>query len=651
MTASPSNGEMEERAALFSEAARRYSGLGWTLVRLDGKRPKVGAWQKTPYDKPEHAAGKWAEYGKRWNLGIHLGASSLEVVEPDTAEARTRLLQLCEDRLPVTPTVRSGGKSYHLYFRANGAQAAMRDGLELRAGMQQVVAPPSVHPDTGRPYYWVEGRAPWEVPLADVPAEVLAYFSEERAKVKAGPIGEEIRKPGRHRALLSIAGSMRRRALGFDEIAAALRETNRLRCKPPLPDEEVVELVADVVRRYEPAPLDTARERLEAEANRLFAGTGEGEGERVKRERRQTAPLITSLVEFLGGDEDDAAWLVDHLAARGALVLVAGLPKVGKSTFVYGLLGALTSPADCFVGLPAGSTWALLMTEEPPATVEEKVDRFGVDDERVFVISKRRMGVGRSWPKIVAAAATFCRAHPEVGVCVVDTWDKFVGLSAKRSEADTGVIVESIEPLYELLGLGVCVILITHQRKEEGEHGLRVRGGTALTGSADVIVEVERASQSARLSKQARVLKIVSRFAGAPDEVAVELEGDSWRSLGTVKAAQKRGRREHAVSWLGVEPATFEDILARADGPSKNTVRRRLDELVRDGLAERFGEGVKGDPWRWQLSDNGAAFVQATKRAGTNPPENGSTKPNYSSLPTGGYTPPARGTNPPEVHE
>ena len=191
---------------------------------------------------------------------------------------------------------------------------------------------------------------------------------------------------------------------------------------------------------------------------------------------------------------------------------------------MYGLLGALTSDADRFVGLPAGSTWALLMTEEPPATVEEKVDRFGIDDERVFVISRRKMGAGRTWPKTVAAVVAFCRAHPEVGVVVVDTWDKFVGLSASRSEADTGVIIETIEPLWELLGLGVCVILITHQRKQEGEHGLRVRGGTALTGSVDVIVEVERPTQSAGLSSTARVVKIVSRFAGAPDEIAVELD-------------------------------------------------------------------------------------------------------------------------------
>jgi Bifunctional DNA primase/polymerase, N-terminal/AAA domain/Primase C terminal 1 (PriCT-1) len=642
----PSSGEAEERAAPFVRAARRYSELDWTLLHLDGKRPKAKAWEKTTYDAPELAAGKWSEWGKRWNMGVLLGASGLEVVEPDTPQALETLLELCGGELPRTPTVQSGGKSVHLYFRANGPVNAARDGLELRGDRQQCVLPPSVHPETGRAYVWRDGLAPWEVELGDVPWAVIEYIGAKSTKQKAPPVPDMIPVGSRHRELLSIAGTMRRRGLGFDEIAAALKATNE-RCEVPLPAEEVVELAADVVRRYEPAPPDPARQRLEAEADRLFAAAVEVMP--VKRERRQTAPLIVSLVEFLGGDEDDAAWLVDHLAARGALVLVAGLPKVGKSTFVYGLLGALTSPADRFVGLPAGSTWALLMTEEPPATVEEKVDRFGVDDEHVYVISKRRMGASRSWPKIVEAAVAFCRAHPEVGVCVIDTWDKFVGLTAKRSETDTGVIVESVEPLYELLGLGVCVILITHQRKEHGEFGLRVRGGTALTGSADVIVEVERASESAGLSKQSRVLKIVSRFAGAPDEIAVELAEDEWRSLGTVKGAQRRARREETLGLLSGEPATREQLVQAAAGKlSDRTLRRRLDELVRQGLVERVGEGTKGDPYRWRLTEAGQIWVATANQGCHESAENGSTMRDYSWHAAGGPVPPGVATNSPE---
>jgi hypothetical protein len=156
----------------------------------------------------------------------------------------------------------------------------------------------------------------------------------------------------------------------------------------------------------------------------------------------------------------------------------------------------------------------------------------------------------------------------------------------------------------------VCVILITHQRKAEGEYGLRVRGGTALTGSVDVIVEVERPSQSVGLSGQARLVKIVSRFAGAPDEIAVELNAEGWRSLGTVKAAARRSKREEVLALLGVEPLTLEEILVAAglQSGSGRTVRRRLDDLVEHALAERVGDGKRHDPYRWWLSEGGQAF-------------------------------------------
>jgi hypothetical protein len=150
------------------------------------------------------------------------------------------------------------------------------------------------------------------------------------------------------------------------------------------------------------------------------------------------------------------------------------------------------------------------------------------------------------------------------------------------------------------------------------------------------------------------VLKIVSRFAGAPDEIAVELDkdGGDWRSLGTVKAAQQRSRRMHAIVWLTDRPATFEEILERAAGPSKNTVRRRLGELVREGLAERLGEGVKGDPARWRLTENGLLFVSKPPGPGWDESAgSGSTKPKDSSHGAGGYSPSAGGTNCPEGGE
>jgi Bifunctional DNA primase/polymerase, N-terminal/AAA domain/Primase C terminal 1 (PriCT-1) len=643
--------ETAARAAEFVEHARRYSELGWALVRLAGKAPRGRDWQKETPGRPGLVAGRWAVWGQRYEMGVLLGSSGLTVVEDDTAEAYARLLELLGGELPMTPIVKSGGRSTHLYFKAGDQGNASVDGLELRAGAQQCVIPPSTHPTSGKPYEWLEGHEPWTVPLLPVPDELLAHFAGTLfASKRAEPVGDEIREkdPGRHRTLLSLAGSMRRRGMSGDEIAVALLAVNAKRCRPPLPEEEVVELARDVARRYEPAAPDPEQERLAREADQLLGRARAGKV--PEQPKRKVPALIVSLGTYLAGTQDEAAWIVDHLIGRGSLTIVAGLPKVGKSTFVYGALGAITAGDDrTFLGLPVQAAAALLLTEESPSTVEEKADRFGLSDERVYVLPKRGARAGRSWGKLCEAVLGFCREHPEIRVVVVDTLDKFADLTAKRSEADTGVIRETIDPLYPILDLGAGVVLITHQRKEEGSYGLRVRGGTSLTGSADVIVEIERPYESAGLGKEARVIKLVSRFVDAPDEIAVELDTNGWRSLGTVTAAVRRMRQEDVLELVGDQPATREQLVDAAAGRlSDRTLRRRLDELVERALVARTGEGTKGDPYYWVLTEAGRIFrgnLGGSALAAASGDQPGSQEPSGIQLPekggnaAGGRTP------------
>ncbi len=85
MTPSPSNEQAAAGltpVAAFVEHARHYSELGWALIRVDGKKAKGNGWQQTQPDRDvEHAAGQWATWGSRWNIGVVLGPSKLAVVE------------------------------------------------------------------------------------------------------------------------------------------------------------------------------------------------------------------------------------------------------------------------------------------------------------------------------------------------------------------------------------------------------------------------------------------------------------------------------------------------------------------------------------------------------------------------------------------
>jgi putative DNA primase/helicase len=82
--------------------------------------------------------------------------------------------------MPVTYEVQTGSGKSHFYFKypGNGKEygnkgKAKTQGFDIRGIGGCVVAPGSIHPDTGRPYIIEK-----DVPLADAPAWLLAFYDE-----------------------------------------------------------------------------------------------------------------------------------------------------------------------------------------------------------------------------------------------------------------------------------------------------------------------------------------------------------------------------------------------------------------------------------------------------------------------------------------
>jgi hypothetical protein len=78
------------------------------------------------------------------------------------------------DLMPPTRAVRTGSGGWHLYYRHPGGRLAAKlhghPGIDLKADGGYVVAPPSIHPSTGRPYRWVGERTVAEMPPALIAA-------------------------------------------------------------------------------------------------------------------------------------------------------------------------------------------------------------------------------------------------------------------------------------------------------------------------------------------------------------------------------------------------------------------------------------------------------------------------------------------------
>jgi len=134
-------------------------------------------------------------------------------------------------------------------------RVGVRPGIDLRADGGCVVAPPSVHP-SGRRYAWSAGNAPEEIPLATLPPWFLDLL---RHPTRMGHpvthwrhlVHEGVAEGERNANLASLTGHLLSRGVDPEVALELLLAWNRLRCRPPLPDDEVARVVQSIARLHE----------------------------------------------------------------------------------------------------------------------------------------------------------------------------------------------------------------------------------------------------------------------------------------------------------------------------------------------------------------------------------------------------------------
>jgi putative DNA primase/helicase len=231
-------------------AAVDYRRGGWCPIPIKKGSKQTALGQLAPYlERPatQEELRSWAWSGVGIVTGLVSGVLVLDVDGPE-GEA-----ELQKHGHPATPMVRTAGGGMHLYFKhpEHHVRTGIRiaPGLDVKASGGYVVAPPSVGPN-GQLYEWI--IPPEEAEVADPPPWLMRLLERERPKGPAGPVGDLIPPGARNKELASLAGTMRRRAMGEAEILAALQVTNEQRCQPPLEAEEVEKIAASVAG-YEPA--------------------------------------------------------------------------------------------------------------------------------------------------------------------------------------------------------------------------------------------------------------------------------------------------------------------------------------------------------------------------------------------------------------
>jgi len=170
-------------------AALQYAEIGFSVLPLKGKIPSLNAWSQYQVEPATFdEIHSWHRAGLLNNVGIVCGAVSnnLVVLDLDGPAGYPAFAAMFPHLAETFTVATGGGVGQHVYLFADELPDTVRamktpiGHLELRAGGCQIVAPPSIHPDTGQPYTVQNVFDILRVPdLADLVAWIEAFKPQQ----------------------------------------------------------------------------------------------------------------------------------------------------------------------------------------------------------------------------------------------------------------------------------------------------------------------------------------------------------------------------------------------------------------------------------------------------------------------------------------
>lgn len=569
----------------FLKLAREYRQLGWCPIPLDGKKPR-NKWKR--YQEQQSTIDQckiWWREGQKANIGIVTGAiSNLAVVDVDGPEGMASLKQ-AGITLPDTVTVETGGGGWHYYYRNTGGQAKTRAGIldhvDIRAEGGQVVAPPSIHPETGKAYRFADGKAPDEIEIAEFPAELIAVKSEEKPAEKAAlVVFNGVPEGQRDDSLFRYACSLKARGMGRGE-AAVLVSFAAAKCDPPFPENEAL------------AKVDSAWKYPDAANKTLFV------------------PNIITSAELARMEFAEVHFVYEGLLPVGLAVL-AGRPKIGKSWLalliarsvalgrdLLGILGPFE--AGIAQNLPQSGDVLYLALEDNlrrlkdrDSQVSAKAKYIGQENGRPVIegemfLNPENLFFVTIWPDMengcIEQIETFLDSHPNTKLVIIDVIQRVIIRKGRQSMyADD---YDALKPLQELAAKrNIAILGVHHLRKAKADDPLEVVSGSfGLTAAVDNVFVLQRVR--GRLAK----LYITGRDIREEQELALQHDKDAWWTvLGTTEEAISDERKAIIAVIEAEGPIAPVDIAKKLD-KNENTTRNLCVKMFNDGLVDKQGKG------------------------------------------------------------
>jgi len=292
-------------------------------------------------------------------------------------------------------------------------------------------------------------------------------------------------------------------------------------------------------------------------------------------------------------DHTTPLWLVEHLWGSGAVGVIGGAPKCGKSWLALELAVAVASGRPCLghFAVPAAGPVLLYAAEDSPLHVRQRIEQLCLARTASFatleleLILEPTLRIDRPHD-IDRLRTTLGRQNYRLLIL-----DPYVRLQTadENHATEVAAILATLRDLSRTFAL--ALLLVHHARKSPGD-----AAGQALRGSSDFHAWGD-SNLYLRRRGQELLLTIEHRAAAAPPPLSLALAQDPLRleiirhTEGTTPANTSLERRLLAA--LADGPAHLEQ-LRTAVAARKQSVTRVLHTLEQTGHVIRHDHG-------WQL--------------------------------------------------
>jgi hypothetical protein len=384
------------------ESVRLGLAVAWTIGILDLKAHTPGVWKKAkPFPDPENAAAIYVGRCRTRNPIHPVSLSNVFGIDFDGPVDELR----AKYEIPELPdTVRVvTRRGEHVYLRPPEGRLSIKveiseekvtaseDGVLIGAG--------SLH-RSGHVYEYESHRVIAVAPL-ELYEHLVRLAAETATRFHVGLKADgPIKEPGRRHTIFHFALELAHDGLDEDEIMPSMLALNR-RCELPLSEEQIRGQVRGAVLRARKKPREPEQVRWEQEAERLLdewmaeqttaprAEDAKTETETKSSGKKPALFLPFTAVQLTGPPR----WLWRGKVPEGAVTLLAGRPKLGKSLLTIWLAAQLSR------GLLEGSyheqpaRTLIIAAEDPPdLIVKPRLIAAAADELLIGTLVQRLQG-------------------------------------------------------------------------------------------------------------------------------------------------------------------------------------------------------------------------------------------------------------------